>query len=147
MRTVVRVALGIGALVVVLAALSHCRSSSSATLPASVASATPLDQIIRDRGLSPDEAAAALKVFVPPGKYDEFVMVTSGGHRGTVMLYGVPSMRLLKEIPVYASDAWQGWAQGETESQQVLREGSFGDKMPTLTWGDLHHPQISLTHG
>lgn len=106
-----------------------------------------LDQIIQQRNLTPDEAAAALKVFVPPGKYDDFVMVTSGGHRGSVMLYGIPSMRLLKEIPVYTPDPWQGWAQGETESMEILRKGSFGGGLPTLTWGDLHHPQISLTNG
>ena len=69
---------------------------------------TPIEEIIRDRNLTPEEAAAALKVFVPPGRYDDFVMVTSGGHRGSVMLYGIPSMRLLKEIPVYSADSWQG---------------------------------------
>jgi nitrous-oxide reductase len=115
--------------------------------PAAAGAATPLDEIIRARGLTPDEAAAALKVFTPPGKHDEFIMVTSGGHRGSVMLYGIPSMRLLKEIPVYSPDSWQGWAQGEKSSMKVLEKGSFGGGMPTLTWGDLHHPQISLTNG
>ncbi|HZP39913.1 MAG TPA: cytochrome C, partial [Candidatus Binatia bacterium] len=110
-------------------------------------SGNPLDEIIQQRGLTPDEAEAALKTFVPPGKYDDFVMVTSGGHRGTIMLYGIPSMRLLKEIPVYAPDAWQGWGQGDEESAEVLKKGSWGDGLPTLTWGDLHHPQISLTNG
>jgi len=114
---------------------------------AAAAPATPIDEIIRERNLSPDEAAAALKVFVPPGRYDDFVMITSGGHRGSVMLYGIPSMRLLKEIPVYSADSWQGWAQGEVSSGEMLKKGSFGGGLPTLTWGDLHHPQISLTHG
>ena len=114
---------------------------------AEAAGPTTLDTIIRDRGLTPDEAMAALKVFVPPGKYDEFVMVTSGGHRGSVMLYGVPSMRLLKEIPVYSPDSWQGWGQGDTASAEILKKGSFGPGLPTLTWGDLHHPQVSLTNG
>src|SRR5262249_21153840 len=113
----------------------------------------PLDEIIQQRGLTPDEAEAALKVFVPPGKYDDFVMVTSGGHRGTVMLYGIPSMRLIKEVPVYAPDSWQGWAQGEIESDDVLKKGTYAEgfpgygTLPTQTWGDLHHPQISLTNG
>lgn len=107
----------------------------------------PLDEIMQQRGLTPDEAEAALKTFVPPGKYDDFVMITSGGHRGSIMLYGIPSMRLLKEIPVYAPDSWQGWGQGDVESDEVLKEGSWGNGLPTLTWGDLHHPQISLTNG
>ncbi|MEW6777215.1 MAG: Sec-dependent nitrous-oxide reductase [Bdellovibrionota bacterium] len=106
-----------------------------------------LDEIIQARGLSPDEAEAALRVFVPPGRHDDFVMVTSGGHAGTVLLYGIPSMRLLKQVPVYQPDAWQGWAQGETESGKILKEGSYAPGLPVLTWGDLHHPQISLTNG
>jgi nitrous-oxide reductase len=132
----------------IIAALALAGCHTAATSAATVTDSTnPIDQIIRDRGLTPDEAAAALKVFVPPGKYDEFVMVTSGGHRGSVMLYGIPSMRLLKEIPVYSPDSWQGWAQGEKESGEMLEKGSFGAGLPTLTWGDLHHPQVSLTNG
>lgn len=111
------------------------------------AAPSDLEKVIHDRNLNPDEALAALKTFVPPGRYDDFVMVTSGGHRGSVLLYGIPSMRLLKEIPVYAPDSWQGWGQGETSSMEILKKGSFGPGLPTLTWGDLHHPQISLTHG
>lgn len=114
---------------------------------AALAASSTIDQIIQQRGLTPEEAEAALKTFVPPGKYDDFVMFTSGGHRGTVMLYGIPSMRLLKEIPVYAPDPWQGWGQGGVDSEQVLKEGSYGAGLPTLTWGDLHHPQLSLTNG
>ena len=113
-----------------------------ATSNAAATGANPLDDIIQRRGLTPDEAEAALKTFVAPGKYDDFVMVTSGGHRGTVMLYGIPSMRLLKEVPVYAPDSWQGWDQGNIESADVLKKGSYGDGLPTQTWGDLHHPQI-----
>ena len=33
------------------------------------------------------------------------------------------------------------------ESAEILKKGSFGNGLPTLTWGDLHHPQISLTNG
>ena len=104
-----------------------------ATSNAAPSAANSLDDIIQRRGLTPDEAEPALKTFVPPGKYDDFVMVTPGGHRGTVMLYGIPSMRLLKEVPVYAPDSWQGWAQGNIESGEVLKQGSFGDGLPTQT--------------
>jgi nitrous-oxide reductase len=116
-----------------------------ATTEASVPSA--LDQVIQERGLTPEEAEAALKTFVPPGKYDEFVMFTSGGHGGNILLYGIPSMRLLKVIPVYSSDAWQGWAQGDAAAAETLAEGTYAQGLPTQTWGDLHHPQISLTNG
>jgi nitrous-oxide reductase len=127
---------------------TQCRTAAGPTTQVAASTGMqPLDAIIKERNLTPDEAAAALKVFTPPGKYDEFVMITSGGHRGSVMLYGIPSMRLLKEIPVYSADSWQGWAQGEDHSGEMLKKGSFGTGLPTLTWGDLHHPQISMTNG
>ncbi len=143
-RTIVSATLGLAG-----AAFLMSRSATQGPIAVSQAAPTgnPLDQIIQQRGLTPDEAEAALKTFVAPGKYDDFVMLTSGGHRGTIMLYGIPSMRLLKEVPVYAPDAWQGWGQGDEGSAEVLRKGSFGAGLPTQTWGDLHHPQLSLTNG
>ncbi len=130
---------------VMLTRTDHAPTAVSTSVAAT--GGNPLDDVIAQRGLTPDEAEAALKTFVPPGKYDDFIMFTSGGHRGTIMLYGIPSMRLLKEIPVWAPDAWQGWGQGESGSAEVLKEGSFAPGLPTQTWGDLHHPQISLTNG
>jgi nitrous-oxide reductase len=106
-----------------------------------------LEQVALAHGLSPEEAQAALETFVPPGKYDEFAMFTSGGHSGSIYVIGIPSMRLLKEIPVYAPNSWQGWAQGSSEGMDILKEGTFDKNLPTQTWGDLHHPQISLTNG
>ena len=143
-RTILKLAAATAGAAVMLSRLGG--SGPVATLDAAP-TGNPLDQIIQQRGLTPDEAEAALKTFVPPGKYDDFVMITSGGHRGTIMLYGIPSMRLLKEVPVYTPDPWQGWGQGEVESAEVLKNGSFGGGLPTQTWGDLHHPQISLTNG
>jgi nitrous-oxide reductase len=129
-------------------ALSHLGTGTAPVGTSLAAPAgNPLDAVIQARGLTPDEAEAALKTFVAPGKYDDFLMVTSGGHRGTIMLYGIPSMRLLKEVPVYAPDSWQGWDQGEVESGEVIKKGSYADGLPAQTWGDLHHPQISLTNG
>jgi len=142
-----RVSLGAGVALAAAVLAGALWPNSAVVSQAQASGSSTLDQIIQARQLTPDEAAAALKTFVPPGKYDDFVMVTSGGHRGSVMLYGIPSMRLLKEIPVYSADSWQGWGQGESESARILKEGSFGPGLPTLTWGDLHHPQISLTNG
>lgn len=124
-------------------------SGGNADVTASYAAAPSnnLDEIIQRRDLTPEEAEAALKVFVPPGKYDDMIMFASGGHRGTIMIYGIPSMRMIKEIPVYAPDSWQGWGQGDDESGRIIREGSNAGNLPTQTWGDLHHPQISLTNG
>ena len=39
---------------------------------------------------------AAAKVYVPPGKYDEFYNFVSGGFSGQMSVYGIPSGRLLE---------------------------------------------------
>lgn len=141
----------IAALVLAGAILPGCGNQTAIApekgTPVAGSASGGIDDIIKARGLTPDEAEAALKVYVPPGRFDDFVMVTSGGHRGTVMLYGIPSMRLIKEAPVWSRDSWQGWGQGEVESEEMLKKGSFAPGLPELTWGDLHHPQISLTDG
>src|SRR5262245_46110066 len=94
--------------------VSACGRGSGHGMPSAGATATAdsLEGVAQSRELTPDEARAALETYVPPGKYDEFVMVTSGGHSGSIYLIGIPSMRLLKEIPVYAPNPWQGWEQG-----------------------------------
>ena len=38
----------------------------------------------------------ASKVYVPPGKYDEFYAFISGGFSGQISVYGLPSGRLLE---------------------------------------------------
>lgn len=141
---IVVTAVMIGALATLL--VGHLGHGPGVTTHVALAN-TPLDQIMQDRGLTPDEAEAALKTFVPPGKHDEFMMITSGGQRGSILLYGIPSMRMLKEIPVFSPDVWQGWGQGDTDAAEVLKNGSVAKGLPVQTWGDLHHPQISLTNG
>ncbi len=106
-----------------------------------------LERTALDHGLTPEEARAALEVYTPPGKYDEFTMFASGGHSGSVYVIGIPSLRMIKEIPVYAPNSWQGWGYGAEESRKVLEEGTYGPGLPLTTWGDLHHPQLSLTEG
>lgn len=48
--------------------------------------------------------SAADRVFVPPGKYDEFYAFISGGFSGQLTVYGLPSGRLFKIIPVFSLD-------------------------------------------
>ena len=45
---------------------------------------------------------AAAKVYVAPGKYDEFYNFVSGGFNGQLGVYGLPSGRLLKIVPVFS---------------------------------------------
>ena len=47
---------------------------------------------------------AASKAYVAPGKYDEFYNFVSGGFSGGMSVYGLPSGRLLRVIPVFSVD-------------------------------------------
>ncbi|MCW8138727.1 MAG: Sec-dependent nitrous-oxide reductase [Planctomycetota bacterium] len=103
------------------------------------------DQIAYDRGLTPDDVAAALKTYMPSGRLDDHIMFASSGHAGQVLVIGLPSMRLLRTIAVFTPEPWQGYGVGGKESMEVLAQGSAGGKH--LTWGDTHHPSLSETNG
>jgi len=100
-----------------------------------------------DLNLTTEEAQAALKTYVPPGKYDPYFIFASGGHSGQMGVIGVPSMRLLKIIPVFSRDSWQGYGFGTDAGNVVLEAGSADDKSDPLYWGDTHHPALSETEG
>ncbi|MCC6315547.1 MAG: Sec-dependent nitrous-oxide reductase [Thermomicrobiales bacterium] len=101
-------------------------------------------KIAEARGLTPEDVRAALKTYVPSGTYDETLIFASGGHSGQVLVIGVPSMRLLKQIAVFTPEPWQGYGFSD-ETRAVLEASAFDDK--PLTWGDTHHPALSETNG
>lgn len=105
------------------------------------------DNIVDTRGYKGNWAEGALKTFVPPGEFDPYFIFASGGHSGQVFVIGAPSMRLLKVIPVFTRDAWQGYGFGSDQSEKVLNEGSDPAKSNLLGWGDTHHPALSETNG
>ena len=82
--------------------------------------------IAQERQLSPDDITAALKTYMPTGVHDEYVIFSSGGHSGQVLVIGVPSMRLLKVIGVFTPEPWQGWGYGVGE--EILDEGNVNGK-------------------
>ncbi len=84
---------------------------------------------------------AASKVYVAPGKYDEFYNFVSGGFSGQVAVYGLPSGRLLRVIPVFSVDPEKGW--GYSEETKPMLNTSHGE----VPWDDLHHPDLSQTDG
>ena len=86
-------------------------------------------------------SSAAEKVYVPPGEHDEFYAFLSGGFSGQLSVYGLPSGRLFKIIPVFSVDAEKGY--GFNEETKDLLNTSFG----RIPWGDSHHPDISQTNG
>ncbi len=84
---------------------------------------------------------AASKVYVAPGKYDEFYNFVSGGFSGQMSVYGLPSGRLLRVMPVFSVDPEKGW--GYSEETKPMLNTSHG----FVPWDDLHHVQLSKTNG
>ncbi len=107
-------------------------------------SAESLDDVMKRRGLTQKDVLAAAKTYVPTGKRDEFIAFSSGGQSGQVIVYGVPSMRILKYIAVFTPEPWQGYG-FDDESKAVLAQGRIHGK--DILFGDTHHPAISETGG
>ncbi|MBC7382345.1 MAG: Sec-dependent nitrous-oxide reductase [Bacteroidia bacterium] len=84
---------------------------------------------------------AASKVYVEPGKHDEFYNIVSGGFSGQMTVYGLPSGRLLRIIPVFSVDPTTGW--GYSEETKPMLNTSHG----MVPWDDSHHVALSLTNG
>ncbi|WP_339626681.1 Sec-dependent nitrous-oxide reductase [uncultured Maribacter sp.] len=83
----------------------------------------------------------AEKVYVAPGEHDEFYAFMSGGYSGNLTVYGLPSGRMFKEIPVFSQFPTSGY--GYSEETKPMLETSHG----FVPWDDSHHPDISQTKG
>jgi nitrous-oxide reductase len=88
-----------------------------------------------------DTRDAAQKVYVAPGEHDEYYGFFSGGYSGQLSVWGLPSARFLKVIPVFSQDPETGY--GYSEETKPLFETSYG----FIPWDDSHHPHISQTDG
>jgi nitrous-oxide reductase len=84
---------------------------------------------------------SAEKAYVPPGKHDLFYNFVSGGFSGQMSVYGLPSGRLFRVIPVFSVDPEKGY--GFTEETKPMLMTSHG----FVPWDDLHHPSLSQTNG
>lgn len=83
----------------------------------------------------------AERVYVQPGEHDEFYAFLSGGYSGNLTVYGLPSGRMFKEIPVFSQFPTSGY--GYSEETKAMLNTSHG----FIPWDDLHHPDISQTNG
>ncbi|MDP4147966.1 MAG: Sec-dependent nitrous-oxide reductase [Bacteroidota bacterium] len=98
-------------------------------------------------GCKPKNAAttissdAAAQVYVQPGKYDEFYNFVSGGFNGQVSVYGLPSGRLLKLIPVFSVFPENGYGYSEETKPMLNTTHGF------VPWDDQHHLELSQTGG
>lgn len=84
---------------------------------------------------------AAKKVYVAPGQKDEFYWFMSGGFSGQVTVYGIPSGRLLKQIPVFSQYPENGYGYDPETTNMLMTSHGF------IPWDDSHHPEVSLTKG
>ncbi len=94
-----------------------------------------------ETGSSAFSSDAAQKVYVAPGEHDEFYAFLSGGYNGQMSVYGLPSGRLLKMLPVFSQNPENGY--GYSEESKPMLNTSFG----FVPWDDLHHPKLSRTDG
>ena len=86
-------------------------------------------------------ADAAQQVYVAPGKYDEFYNFVSGGFSGQMSVYGIPSGRLLRVVPIFSNDPESGY--GYSEETKPMLNTSHG----FIPWDDQHHLDLSQTNG
>lgn len=88
-----------------------------------------------------DTGDAASRAYVAPGKYDEFYNFVSGGFSGQLAVYGLPSGRLFRVIPVFSVDPEKAWGYSEETKPMLMTSHGF------VPWDDFHHPELSMTDG
>ncbi len=120
MKRILFAALGLGVILTLALTFNGCPSSGKAAVT---------------------DGDAASRVFVPPGKHDEIYLFTSGGFSGQVGVYGIPSGRLFRTIPVFSQDAEKGWGYSEETKPMLMTSHGF------IPWDDQHHLQLSRTDG
>jgi nitrous-oxide reductase len=99
-----------------------------------------LMQSCKPKGTSSAAGGDASKAYVAPGKYDEFYNFVSGGFSGQMPVYGIPSGRLLRVIPVFSVDPEKGWGYSEETKPMLNTSNGF------VPWDDLHHIALSVTN-
>lgn len=83
----------------------------------------------------------AEKAYVAPGEHDEYYGFISGGFSGQLAVYGLPSGRLFRVIPVFSQDPEKGYGYNEETKPMLMTSHGL------VPWGDSHHPDISQTEG
>ncbi|MDP6420480.1 MAG: hypothetical protein QF672_04045 [SAR202 cluster bacterium] len=73
---------------------------------------------------------------------DEYYVFASGGQQGGLYVYGLPSMKMVAEIPIFTSDQAWGWRPEDAKVGNMMTDPYSGD---LVTLGDTHHPALSRT--
>lgn len=84
---------------------------------------------------------AAAKVYVAPGRHDEFYNIVSGGFNGQISVYGLPSGRLFRIVPVFSQFPENGYGYNEETKPMLNTSHGF------VPWDDSHHIGLSTTNG
>jgi nitrous-oxide reductase len=113
------------------------------TAPLGLAQQT-LDDVKKARGLTDQNVLSAVKTFMPRGGRDEYFAIVGTGNSGTMIVYGLPSMRIYKYVGVFTPEPWQGYG-FDDESSLVLKKSSLDNRIST--YGDMRFPAFSEKEG
>ncbi len=103
-----------------------------------------LDDVKKARGLNDADVISAIKTFMPRGGRDEYFSFVGTGNSGTMVVYGIPSMRIYKYVGVFSPEPWQGYGYDD-ESMLMLKKGSLDNRI--YGYGDMRYPAFSETKG
>ncbi len=103
-----------------------------------------LDDVKKARGLNDADVLAAVKTFMPRGGRDEYFSFVGTGNSGTMIVYGIPSMRIYKYVGVFSPEPWQGYG-FDDESSLMLKKGSLDNTINL--YGDMRYPAMSEKNG
>lgn len=148
-RSILYTIIGVLAIAVIALAVMQFTGDGDSQSTAPVADVEGLGDaaaaLVSERGLTSENVYAALKTYMPSGQHDPYMMFASGGHSGQIHVIGVPSMRILRTIAVFAPEPWQGYGYGEETQEAMFEEGDVLGA--GVRWGDTHHPALSETGG
>jgi len=103
-----------------------------------------LDDVKTARGLNDQDVLSAVKTFMPRGGRDEYFSIVGTGNSGTMIVYGLPSMRIYKYVGVFSPEPWQGYG-FDDESSLMLKKSSLDNRIST--YGDMRFPAFSEKGG
>jgi len=103
-----------------------------------------LKDVKEARGLNETDVLAAVKTFMPRGGRDEYFSIVGTGNSGTMIVYGIPSMRIYKYVGVFSPEPWQGYG-FDDESSLMLKKSSLDNRIST--YGDMRFPAFSEKGG
>jgi nitrous-oxide reductase len=103
-----------------------------------------LKDVKQERGLTDADVLNATKTFMPRGGRDEYFGFVGTGNSGTMVVYGIPSMRIYKYVGVFSPEPWQGYG-FDDESTLMLKKGSLDNRL--YKYGDMRYPALAETNG